>query len=347
MELKVLKSIDGCQVHYADNEVFVYSIGMTITARTPGGDVRFETTLGGSDLLSSAVDTVPPAARLLRRGIHSARVSRYDDDRVIVQVDDRLMSLSMDPDRREAELFQTAHGRRVLRRGWCETNHGEILIGEYWPNADRGPVKVFVVREGDAPVAAHTFGPGEIRHIHALEYDPFGRRVWITTGDNDVECMIACLGPEFELEMVIGSGSQEWRTVSLGFYPEAVYWGSDNHLGANAVWRYDRSTQEVRQLGEMVGPVYYNACLPNHVVFSTAMEKGEGTQDGFARLYALELVSGRLEEIRRERKDRLSPKWFGYGLFEFAEGSLGDNRFWVTAKGLEGGLRSELVELMV
>lgn len=344
MKLRVLKSMDGCQVHYADADLLVYSTGMKLTAVSSDGGASLETDLRRADITSSVVDSLSVAARLLRRGIHSARRSRHDRASLIVQLDNRLMVVPMDGKSGQIELHRMPNGRRVLRRGWCETEQGEILVGEYWSNPDREPVRIFAVVDGRHR-EVHTFLSGEIRHIHALEYDPFDGGVWFTTGDRDDECLIGRLDEEFSLARIVGQGAQRWRAVSLAFYADAVYWGSDNHDGANSIWRFDRSSREITKQGEVVGPVYYNVTLPNHIVFSTAMEKGEGSQDGFARLYALDLASGRIEEIRRERKDRLSPKWFGYGLFEFAEGSLGDNRFWVSAKGLDGGLWSELVEL--
>lgn len=345
MKLRVLKSIEGCQVHYADPDILVSSIGMTLSVEARDRNTPLNYGLGATGIISHAIDASSVATRLLRRGVHSARRSRHDGSRLIVQVDNRLVAVRIGNETKEVELHRMKNGRRVLRRGWCEAEGGEIVVGEYWSNANRESVRIFVAGAGGGATVPYEFASGQVRHIHALEYDPFDHCVWITTGDRDDECMIGLLDDEFALGQIVGRGEQQWRAVSLAFDPKAVYWGTDSHSGANSILRLDRSSREITYLGDVIGPVYYNVQLPGFIVFSTAMEKGEGEQDGFARLYGLDVSSGRVEEIRRERKDRLSPKWFGYGLFEFAEGSLGGNRFWVTAKGLRGGLRSELLEL--
>ncbi|MFV1980783.1 MAG: hypothetical protein ACC655_06480 [Rhodothermia bacterium] len=284
---------------------------------------------------------------MFRKGIHSLRPSRYTDQQIVVQVDNRLVIFDTAKNQSPVDLHIMPRGRRVLRRGWCEADAVTVLVGEYWPNYGRESVVVYSLDLVSISSERHAFEKGQIRHIHALEFDAFTQKVWIATGDADSECIIGQLDGSGRLENIVGQGAQRWRTVGFAFFSDAVYWGSDNHAGKNQIWRYDRSTSTVESMGSVTGPVYYNTDLPEHVIFSTAMENGEGDQDGYSRLYALDIAQGEVVEVRRELKDRWSPMWFGYGLFEFAEGSLGDNRFWVTAKGLKGGLRSELLELVV
>ena len=140
-----------------------------------------------------------------------------------------------------------------------------------------------------------------------------------------------------------------WRTVSFAFRPDAVYWGTDNHLGENQIWRYDRRQKSIKAVADVIGPVYYNTNLNDYIVFGATVEKGEGQQDGFGRLYALTIHENpeqiRVTELLRKRKDRMHPRYFGYGVFEFAEGNLSGNRFWITPKGFSGPEESLLCEI--
>jgi hypothetical protein len=221
----------------------------------------------------------------------------------------------------------------------------EVLLGEYWSNAQREAVNIYAIEVATQQRRIlYRFPAGAVRHVHTVSRERYADGLWISTGDEDAECMIARLDPRTSQLEVVGQGSQKWRTASLAFRPDAVYWGTDSPEGENQVWRFDRETGETRAVGSVRGPVYYNVCLDNHVVFGTTQELGEGQQDGFGRLYAL-ADDNRLVEVWRQKKDLWHPRLFGYGVFEFAEGYLAGNRFWVTAKGFRSGLSSALFHL--
>lgn len=239
-------------------------------------------------------------------------------------------------------LYNIERGSHVLRHSL--SLHNETLyLGEYWRNTHREAVRILAISLEDGSVnTLYSFPAGTVRHIHTVQRDPFDGGLWISTGDLDHECITGILDPVTGQFDVIGSKEQKWRAVSFAFRENAVYWGTDNHLGENQIWRLDRSSGCVEEIGSVKGPVYYNASLSNYIVFGTTMEKGEGQQDGYGRLYLLDLRSGTLDEVWKEKKDRWSARFFGYGMFEFAQGEVTGDEFWVTMKGFEGGLRSVL-----
>lgn len=344
MKLKVLQEIPGIQVHYADDQRFVSSKKMAVLGNDGSGAGWQQQFVLPSYPLTSLSLNSSLYCRLTRGGIHSILpISDKDNPDWIVVAQGKIFLVSATGSQ-ISELYQIKRGHRPLRRGICVTKD-RLFWGEYWRNPNREPINIYSVEINTQKVETiYQFGRKTIRHIHAVEKDPYNEKLWISTGDEDSECMIALLD-QFTGELeIIGQGEQKWRTVSFCFCPEGVYWGSDNHLGKNKIWRFDRATKHVQVVGDVIGPVYYNTCLNKYIVFGTTMEKGEGQQDGYGRLYAIDFY-GRIVEIWKQRKDLWHPRLFGYGVFEFAEGRISHNRFWITAKGFEGGLRSFLFEL--
>jgi hypothetical protein len=344
MKPDILRTVPGIQIHYADDRCCVSSSSLRVLLSFDGGTHwhrRFR-------LPSRSVDCVflrlSLYSRLTRGGIHSVSPALGENVSEWVVVAQQRVYLVSFVGQQATELFRIKRGKRPLRRGICVVGRS-VILGDYWGNPKREPVCIYEIHLDTGRVETlYQFGAGTVRHIHVVEKDPYSDFLWISTGDLDLECMIALLDPYTKELRTIGHSSQEWRTVSFAFRPEAVYWGTDNHLGGNQIWRFDRATGATQMVSEVIGPVYYNVCLDACIVFGTTMEKGEGQQDGFGRLYAVDF-EGRVREIWKQKKDRWDARLFGYGSFEFAEGHLGGNRFWVTAKGFEGGERSILFRL--
>ena len=282
-------------------------------------------------------------SRLTRSGIHTIRPIVSDKQSFMVVAQKRIYLLTATGE--IDVLAKINRGRRPLRRGISVVNQN-IFFGDYWQNPNREVVNIYKVNVADRTQKIfYQFPQNAIRHIHTVDLDPYSKLLWVSTGDENSECMIGVLNPDTGDFNIIGQGSQKWRVVSFAFRPDAVYWGTDSHSGKNQIWCYDRQTQAPKKIGDVIGPVYYNTSLDDYIVFGTAMEKGEGEQDNYGRLYALDIHTHQLQEIWRLKKDRWSARYFGYGIFHFAEGNWGGNHFWVTPTGFEGGLRSILFEL--
>lgn len=196
----------------------------------------------------------------------------------------------------------------VLPSAVCR-HDGTLYLGEY-PLGDDVPRVLSSSDDGRTWSTALEL-PG-VRHVHAVQRDPFGGDVWLTTGDADDECHIGRLdetgdGTTFE---PIGGGTQDWRAVELAFTPEAVLWGVDcGYAAVNRLYRLDRD--ELRAagptptvVGETRNSVYYAATVPvdgaSVVAFATAAETGqdrtnpdgETTGDTVARVHVADSCSG-------------------------------------------------------
>lgn len=343
IKLSQLKLVDGKQVHFTETNLCLVSDALLIQAASSLCDAWQNIVTIPSSFVRQSQQFHSLLARLIRGGIHLAYPLSDKMDCWLMAAEGSLFLVDLSaPTTRP--FYKIPRGRRPLRRGLCVIDD-YVLIGEYWGNPERTAVNIYKVEISTGNVETfYQFPPQTVRHVHTVDKDPYSSHLWVSTGDEDQECKIVLLDATTGEATLLGEGSQTWRTVSFAFRPDAVYWGTDNHLGENEIWRYDRLTQNISKVGEVIGPVYYNTCLEDAIIFGTTMEKGEGQQDGYGRLYALDKHHN-LQEVWKLKKDRWSAHYFGYGVFEFAEGSAGQNQFWVTAKGFEGGLRSILFEL--
>jgi len=138
-------------------------------------------------------------------------------------------------------------GRGVLSRIAVDPN-GWVYWGEYCRNREKHAVAIYRGEdEGRTWRKVYEFAPGEIRHVHGLQWDPCGERLWVFTGDASPECRIGYSldgGGTFHW---IGQGAQTWRTCSLLFTPKKVLWATDTDSlkNQNRLMCWDRATGEV------------------------------------------------------------------------------------------------------
>lgn len=121
-----------------------------------------------------------------------------------------------------------------------------------------------------------------VRHVHAVQRDPYTDDIWVTTGDRDAESRIGRLR-DGAVETV-GGGSQQWRAVELAFTPRAILWGMDcAYADENRIFKLPRTqigTEDPtpEPVHTAPGSVFYSASLSvdgdHWVVFSSAMEAG-------------------------------------------------------------------------
>jgi hypothetical protein len=166
---------------------------------------------------------------------------------------------------------------------------GSILFGEYFGNKNRIPVRLLSSMDsGRSWFTSHEFSAGSIRHIHAVQYDPYSHKTWILTGDLDHECLIAWTldGKSFT---PIGQGEQKWRATQLAFTEQYIYWGADTGMSeASGIYRYDRTSQTVKKLAQVDGCVFYATRLADgSIIMSTDREGTRNERDDKTRFYLI------------------------------------------------------------
>lgn len=176
-------------------------------------------------------------------------------------------------------LPQSSGPAGVLPTSVCHQD-GETYLGEYPLDAEEPPR---ILRSTDRGATWESLcSLPSVRHVHALQVDPYTGDLWVTTGDADEECMIGRLrGGDVE---PIGGGSQAWRAVELVFTPSAILWGMDcAYADANRIFALDRDDLEddPTRVHAVPDSVYYGESIEvdgtTWAVFATAAETGPDT----------------------------------------------------------------------
>jgi hypothetical protein len=147
-------------------------------------------------------------------------------------------------------------GRGVMALGIARDEAGAVYYGEYWRNDERGPVRLY--RSDDAGLSwtvACEFAPGEVRHIHAVQWDPYGKRLWLASGDNGPECRIGYSIDRGSTFTWIAQGDQHYRACAFLLRPGDVLWATDT--GQNHLMRWTRQDGRVEVLADLPSACYY------------------------------------------------------------------------------------------
>lgn len=187
--------------------------------------------------------------------------------------------------------FGRGIGRGVMTHGLMAAGNGVFYFGEYFNNPDRISVVIYEYSEkAHWWSAVHLFPPGQIRHIHALQSDPYTGILWVCTGDENNEPMIGWSDDGFKNIHQIGQGSQIWRACQLVFTEEAIYWGTDTGSEElSGMYRWDKQKKELERLNKTEGAFFYSTRLEDGtIVMSTDRENFPNEKDNRTRLYLLD-----------------------------------------------------------
>jgi len=179
-------------------------------------------------------------------------------------------------------------GQGVRNDGLVRLRDGTILLGEYFMNKDRTNVHIYSSKDnGRTWQVVYDFKPGKIRHIHAIQQDPYTGKIWICTGDLNRESMIAWSSDGARTLNTIGQGSQIWRVTQLVFTKDALFWGTDTGSAevSRGIYRWDRITHKLTQLVEVPKEMFYATRLAEGtIIMSTTSTGGRNEKDNKTRL---------------------------------------------------------------
>ena len=80
------------------------------------------------------------------------------------------------------------------------------------------------------PVLTRTAGAHaerDIRHWHNIAYDPFFELWWASSGDTDAEVEMWVSNDDGDNWVMVGSGTQTYRTLNFVFTEDKIYWATD------------------------------------------------------------------------------------------------------------------------
>jgi hypothetical protein len=167
-------------------------------------------------------------------------------------------------------------------RGGAAVHGGSqhVYFGEYL-NGHQRDIRVLRVDVTTQQVqTCWSFSRTEIKHVHAIHYDPFRDRLWVCTGDLDHESALYYTDDEFQTVHKFGGGDQTWRAIAMWFDAQGVEWGMDAGkdapaTAANRVFRHDFGSGQ-RSERALIGNPAYAACqvADGSVFLQTSFEPG-------------------------------------------------------------------------
>ncbi len=277
------------------------------------------------------------AAARLRQGQRALRFMYYN----VVPLQDGSIFLSFAKsvgvwrDGAITPLRGIARPCRILRSGAALASDGAVYFGEYLDYAGSRDMRVYRYRAGDDEVeVAHAFAPGEVHHIHGIHADPYDGSLWCLSGDVKGECRVMRSADGFRTMDVIGSGDESWRTVSVQFSDDAIFYATDAEFMQNYIMRIDRRSGARTTVGPVGGPVYYSCAAGGRLFFAVTAELCPSQPEPIAELWCVDPVAGTHRRIVTLRKDVYSVRYFMPGTIDFARGPRDAERIFFRATAL-------------
>lgn len=274
--------------------------------------------------------------QLLRKGIH--HLLPLKNGNILITLKQR--TLILDQEGKVVNEFKGYHGNKPGHRGVCVTPNGYIFFGEYSLNNERKlDINLFrSIDNGQSFQIIKTFQPGEIRHIHFIEWDESDKCIWMGTGDygqNNEECRLYRSFDYGETFEMIGSGSQKWRSIAICSTNDDLFWGTDagHSKDKNYVLRYSKADKELICVDELTGPCHGMCVTKDGRIFiSSGVEGGENELDKFAKLYEINIDG--IQLIKQIKKD-IYPYIVQYGVIRFPMGCVNSDKLIYTMMGLK------------
>lgn len=145
---------------------------------------------------------------------------------------------------------------QLLDHNICVTKEG-VYFSEYLTNKNRDEVNIWKSSDIANWEKIYQFPKGSIRHIHSIQRDPYENKLWICTGDEDNEILIAKTDYGFNDFEIVCKNNQKFRTIELVFEAKDVYWGSDCPYEKNKIIKYNRESKEIIEVNDdyFKGPI--------------------------------------------------------------------------------------------
>lgn len=244
------------------------------------------------------------------------------------------------------ELSNYGFGDQGIRNdGIINIDDSTSFLGEYFQNPNRNLVRLYKsIKNMSSWEVAYQFQPGQIRHIHSVQKDPYTGKLWVCTGDDNKESMIAWSNDKFKTIQRIGQGSQIWRVCQLIFTEEDVIWGTDTDSEDDAgIYRWDKGTAELTKLQKIDGAIFFGTRLKNGTIVMSSNRQGLSIEkDSKTRLYIIS-EENKITTIEFGTWDHKKPGfWFKYSMLRFQR-NQGSSSLAISCLNQKEFMDSELV----
>ena len=201
--------------------------------------------------------------------------------------------------------------------------NGNIYFGQYDQNKHRNASKIYKIDQQNNLSVVYTFPAGAIRHVHSVTIDPhIENRIWITTGDDDGECLLLFTDDNFKNFSNIGDKSQDFRIVNLGFSKDYLFYGTDNLIKENYLYRQNRSNGKREKVLYIKQTAWFLKQDKNgSAILGTTVENGKGCQVDYSSIYHSSNYGLTWLELLRIPKDIYPMPLFKWGSVSFSNGA--------------------------
>lgn len=234
---------------------------------------------------------------------------------------------------------QELNCRNPMYNAFLRLDSGELFLGEYGnPNG----IAKRILKSFDGGLTWRTvyqFKPDEIRHIHCLAWDEYEQKIWIFTGDSDVESKVMITNAEFSSIEVVGTGSQEWRACHAIFTEKTVEWIMDSPIKEVYHIKYERESKQISVGQSFPGPVWFARQFDGVVIAATAQEIGSSHKDKDIHVYESHDLK-QWTEIIRWKHDGWPKRYFRFGTITVCRGE----KKMLSCEGVKG-LDGKTIEL--
>ena len=163
---------------------------------------------------------------------------------------------------------------------------GEYILNGRFNDTTRSEVHIYKSEDhGQNWQICYTFPKNTIRHIHGIFYDKYTKKMWITTGDKDIESIIASSSDGFKSLNILKQGAQKYRAVTLLFYKDFIVYGTDTEREKNHIYSINRETHKETCLQTLQGSVLMaTQGTESQAAMSTAVEPSEVNNHSYAHV---------------------------------------------------------------
>jgi hypothetical protein len=332
LELEIQKTVPNKIAHWTDHAEIIASSGYRLYSSRDQGQTFDKI----ADLKVSSLKKMIEKSRLLSRALRlGIRDLKKLKSGTLLAVADRKIFRAEYDDFKPVFLFRQGFG--PLREGWCEDDEGICYLAEYFLNNKRNSPANLIKSVDNGQTWETIRSLTNVRHIHCVQHDPYSHKLWMGTGDRDVESSISFSEDQGKTWITMGSGDQMYRAVSFVFTKDYIYWGSDAPTRQNHIYRHVRKNGEIERLVAVNGPVHYSTLLENGaILFATTAEgNSEGKTaawDNKAHIWASKNGTNWTDLVSWEKD--VYPYILGLGRVYFAHGEDQD-KFYFTTEALK------------
>ena len=316
--------------HFSDSNTKIDSSGRLIRIYQKENNIKTQIKLPFSFPRDFYLN-IPLLKRLLRS---DAKEVIYDSDTgKLIIIRDSCVYLIQES---TYKLLGKIEGDSPLFNSHCIHN-GIIYFGQYDQNKTRKSSKIYKIDKENIISIAHTFLPAVIRHVHSITNDlDIENRIWITTGDNDGECLLLYTDDNFANISNIGDKSQDFRIVNLGFSKEYLFYGTDNLIKKNYIYRQNRSDGKRKKVLSIKQTAWFlKQDKKGNVILGTTVENGKGCQVNYSSIYFSRDFGMNWLELLRIPKDIYPMPLFKWGSVSFSNGARNLDDLFINVEGLK------------